>query len=206
MEVRLAQRSCRGFTLMEMVLVSLVVGVVAAALVPMAFSALQTYFDASQRVAALDKLRYATERIARELREVAYNDGVNYNKDGTPFADKCAQGSFATGSFSFVGTLGADTVSFYRPFRDGGGALLRCDTVSIARSGSTVTLGYSGYPGTGAQVLVDEVTAFSLTYIGGATASTVRRIQISLSIRHDGKTYTQETQVELKNYSVTTPS
>lgn len=79
----------RGFTLIEMTMVIVILGVLAAATVPLLTNSFRAYETNQTNLVTLSKLRYATERIARELREVAFN-GTNYQ----------------------IATMGANTLSF----------------------------------------------------------------------------------------------
>lgn len=67
----------RGFTLIEMTMVIVILGVLAAAAAPLLTNSFRAYETNQTNLVTLSKLRYATERIARELREVRFN-GTNY--------------------------------------------------------------------------------------------------------------------------------
>lgn len=67
----------RGFTLIEMSMVIVILGILAAATTPLLTNSFRAYETNQSNMATLSKLRYATERIARELREVRFN-GTNY--------------------------------------------------------------------------------------------------------------------------------
>lgn len=58
-----------GFTLIEMVMVIIVLAVLAALTAPMMLKGMQAYEGTHKSLRTLDKLRYATERLAREIRE-----------------------------------------------------------------------------------------------------------------------------------------
>ncbi|NJD36059.1 MAG: prepilin-type N-terminal cleavage/methylation domain-containing protein, partial [Betaproteobacteria bacterium] len=66
------KRRPHGFTLIELIIVVIVIGIMAAVLAPLAVSSLRAYDAVLGDVVVLDKLRYATERLAREIREVDY--------------------------------------------------------------------------------------------------------------------------------------
>ena len=67
----------RGFTLIEMTMVIVILSVLAAATTPLLTNSFRAFETNQTNLVTLSKLRYATERIARELREVAFN-GTNY--------------------------------------------------------------------------------------------------------------------------------
>ncbi|RTL24650.1 MAG: prepilin-type N-terminal cleavage/methylation domain-containing protein [Rhodocyclaceae bacterium] len=186
----------RGFTLIELVIVIIVVSIMAAVLTPMTLSSLLAYNTTQADLVVLDKLRYATERLAREIREVNYN-----SSNGFAFAAP-------VGATCTAGTLGMcpNTMIFTRTFLDASGTASTA-TVTISNTGSAVKLAYST-PTVAAQTLTDELngtTGLSFTYLtsDGVTTTTdpklVRSVQISLTLRHNGSNYTQRTRVELKN-------
>lgn len=66
----------RGFTLIEMVMVIIVLSVLAALTWPMMLKGMQAYEGTHRSLRTLDKLRYATERLAREIRDTNLNTGA----------------------------------------------------------------------------------------------------------------------------------
>lgn len=182
-------KQMNGFSLVEMVIVTIVLAIMATAVAPLAMNSLRAYDATLGDVVALDKLRYATERLAREIREVTY----------TP-------ASGATSAAFAIGTMASSTVSFTRTYYTA--AASSTAVVTVGNTGSAVTLAYSTMAGTGAQVLTDElngVGGLTFTYLNAsnvATASTVdvRSVQIDLTLSHNGHLYPQRTTVELKNY------
>lgn len=185
--MRRGERRTRGFTLIELVIVTIVIGIMAAALSPLMLSSLRAYDATLGDVVVLDKLRYATERLAREIREVNYDS--------------------VTG-FAFT-SMGANSMGFTRTFYDAAGTATTA-TVTVGNTGTEVTLAYST-PAIAAQVLTDELgsttnLAFSYLDLAGnvlatPTATTVFAVQIALTLIHNGQSYTQQTRVELKNRS-----
>lgn len=185
---RPAIRDARGFSLIELVLVMVMIGIMAAALTPVAFSSLTAYDKTLGDVEVLDKVRYATERLAREIREVNYS---------------------TSSGFAFT-SMGANSMSFTRQFSyydTSGNLTSTSDTlVTIGNTGSAVTLAYSSVSGV-TPTLTDELDstsglAFSYFDANGdvtASVTNVRRVQITLQLRHNGNPYTQRTNVELKN-------
>lgn len=173
----------RGLTLIELVIVGMIVGILSAAMVPMMVSSLRAYSDTRGDVVVLDKLRYATERLAREIREVSYDSSAG---------------------FAFT-SMGANSMQFSRVYYDSTGTPSADTTVTVGNTGSTVTLGYSA-PAVSA-VLTDELLSLAFAYYDkngnttGVTATNVQSVRIILTLLHNGNPYTQETQVELKNNS-----
>jgi hypothetical protein len=184
---------------MEMIIVVIVMGIMAAALTPLAMSSFKAYDAVLGDLVVLDKLRYATERLAREIREVKY-DSVSK-------------------AFLFdVSGMGASTMSFHRDYETPSGPSADTQVViGTTTSGSPcavtnkcMTLTYSLPSGVGAQVLTDEVSAITFNYLDanglatGVTAATVRYVEIDLALSHTingaSQPYTQHTRVELKRY------
>ena len=173
----------RGFTLIELVIVAVVVSILAAVLAPLALSSLRAYDETLKDLIVLDKLRYSTERLAREIRE------VNWDK---------------TNGFAFTAQTGS--LAFTRSLWDSSGNLNTAVPVIICYSGSTVSLNYSSSC-TGANTLTDQFNALSFAFYdkdgkGTAVATAIRSVQISLTLQKSstGPFYSQRTRVELKNY------
>lgn len=187
----------RGFSLIELVIVTVVLGILAAILTPIMFTSLNAYNAVQGDIVVLDKLRYATERLAREIRETNYNN--------------------ATG-FAFA-SMGANSTQFTRSFSDSAGNISMA-TVTVGNIGTAVTLAYSApVTNPAAPVLTDELNGAGglvFTYYdqngcdatnttapctgAAVTAMTVRSVDISLTLSHNGQPYTQTTRAELKRF------
>ena len=172
----------RGVTLAELVIVIIVIGILAAVMLPLATS-IRAYNDIQGNVVVLDKQRYATERLAREIRAVDFVPGVG---------------------FAF-NNMGANSMAFTRTLFDAAGGAAQT-IVTVGNNGNAVTLAYA-MPAIPAQVLTDELNGVAgLTFLyldrnGVATANPnlVRMIQITLNLLHNGNVYPQQTQIQLKN-------
>lgn len=161
-----------GFSLVEMVVSIVVLGVLAAVTAPVFTASLRGYVESDAHLTTLSKARYATERIARELREVQYNSG--------------------TGTFAFT-AMGTNNATFTK--QDG-------TTVTLNVAGTNVNLRYQ--PPNVTAPLTDELGALTLSYLNtngaaGATAATVRAIDVSLSLTNRGATHVQRVRVGLRN-------
>jgi MSHA biogenesis protein MshO len=66
-------RRQNGFSLMEMVMVIIILGILAGVLVPMFMQSMSSYDDTKQRARLVGKGRLALERIAREVRHAVPN-------------------------------------------------------------------------------------------------------------------------------------
>lgn len=175
-----------GFTLIEMIIVVALIGILASAFTPFALASLRAYVQTQGEVAVLDKLRYATERLAREIREVAYDD--------------------LTGNFAFT-TMDSGAIQFNRSYCDGSGCPSPSTTVTIATNGGSVTLAYASLAASGPQTLTDELGSLAFDYLdetgnAAGSASAVRAVRIRLTLSHAGRDYTQSTVVQLKNFSL----
>jgi len=67
------RQAANGFTLIEAVVSIVLIGVLAKAVIPVIDSGVKTYATTTTTINTLSKLRYATERMAREIREVRRN-------------------------------------------------------------------------------------------------------------------------------------
>lgn len=176
----------RGFTLFEMVVVLAIIGILAATTSPMIYSVVRAYDATLNRAVTLDKLRYATERIARELRD----------------ASGGSSGSFATMSSTAVSVIRQECLY------SGGSCttITRTVTISLNSSAGTITLAYST-PAVSA-TLTDQVSTtgngLSFVYYDSngnvtSTAANVRYVEVSLTLTSAGQTYNQRTRVALRN-------
>jgi MSHA biogenesis protein MshO len=182
----------RGFSLLEVVLVIVILGIVAAFVAPVLTTSLTSYDETSRNVEVLTRMRYAMERIARELR--------NMRKD--PAA--AGQYDIATMTQSKLEFCRADgnRVSIEKPV---GISEVRLDY----QSGFSSTCSAAG--GTGVHALTDAVTNFTFSYCRNdgttcatSTGVTVNRsnvsfVDISLTITGTGtQAYTSAMRVNLR--------
>jgi prepilin-type N-terminal cleavage/methylation domain-containing protein len=174
-----AARRQQGFTLIEIIISIVIVGILSAFGVTMISSNMRTALMVDSGQASLDRARYALDRAAREMREVKFNTDGTYSISSTLAAG-------AT-SMTFVRTISGSDV-----------------TITLARSGSNVTLQYSSPAAT--STLVSGVTSLSLNFYDGtgvATTSTsnVRFVAITMVVTDStsGQSVSQRTQVALRN-------
>jgi prepilin-type N-terminal cleavage/methylation domain-containing protein len=175
----------RGVTLIELVYVIVIVGILAAALIPLALNGLRAQSLARQQVTTLDQTRYAMERLAREIREVRFT------------ATQEAELSEAT----------AGRLVFVRRGIAGGAT---SEGVTLAHSGTQLVLGYTAIP---AQRLLDSVSRFELVYLDrqqaalalsnpptAAQLAEVHAVRIEVGVSTpEGQTLSRQTVVQLKN-------
>ena len=168
----------RGFTLIEAVVSIVLIGVLAMAVIPVISTGVKTYATTTTSINTLSKLRVATERMAREMREVRRNLVTPANYDLT---------------------MGANSVVFYKT--DG-------YRVTIAGGVPNITLTYLSPGGvTTSGTLTNQVnvaTDLVFTYydIAGAVTSSLSQVayvQIDLRLTEDGAALRQVTRVALRN-------
>ena len=200
----------RGTTLIELIIVTVVIGIMAAIMAPLMLSTLRANDDILGDVVVLDKLRYATERLAREIREVQYASST------TVPPTNCGETTNPTTDHYCITTMNANSLTFRRYYTDSAGTLTGND-VAVSSTSSTVTLAYSDMVTTGAQVLTDELgatsnLAFAYYQQDGTTAATlagnanciavvtcVSYVEISIKLRHNNNDYIQRTRIALRN-------
>ena len=163
-----------GFTLIEMTIVIVILGVLAAATTPLLTNSFQAYETNQSNLVTLSKLRYATERIARELREVAFN-GTNYQ----------------------IATMGANTLSFTK--NDAASTV-----VTITAAPPLVTLQYSTPPMSATltdQVTSLQFQYFDINdNSGGVTNATVAYVDVVLTLTDPNSgAAVQRTRIALRN-------
>lgn len=181
---RPARFAVRGATLVEILIVVVLLGILGAWGSTMFASNYQTARMVDSGKTNADQVRYAMERMSREIREIKYT-------------------SLAAG-YAITSTLApsSTTLTFTRNI---GGT---DTTVTIAKTGSTVTLGYSnGSTSTIAQQVssftMDFYTIASDTATVSATTSVVNLRYVVLSLTStdslSGETTTERTTVTLRD-------
>jgi MSHA biogenesis protein MshO len=162
----------RGFTLFEMLICIIVLAIMASIAAPMMATAVTAYERFNEDLATLDRVRYATERLAREMREVAF-DGTSYNMN------------MSTSAPVFTKTDGTTVTIVNSP-----------PSVTLAYSTPAV----SPTPILSDQVSALSFAYFDET--GTATATTavaVRYVEVSLTLTLGSQTYSERTRVQLRN-------
>lgn len=163
-DVSLKQRQCRGFTLIELVLVVVLLGILGATGVSMLYDPFATAQIVNATNTDAAKARYAMERVARELREV-----------------KSIGGNFC---FNLTTGTSVGTVTFQKA---GSGSDSACDTASQL----TIALDPLGCAGLclNGTPLANNVQIFTLAY-----DSTLKTIQIDLTVADPASSNTTTSQ------------
>jgi prepilin-type N-terminal cleavage/methylation domain-containing protein len=171
-------RKQRGFTLIELIITIVILGILAVVGSSMISDTFTTSRMVNASQASADEARYAVERLAREIREVKYA-GAAYGISSTM--------SPSASNMVFTRTInGADV------------------TVTINKSGTNLTLGYSSPAAT--STLSSQVSGFTLGFLkldntATTLASDVRFVVITLTVTDatSGQSITQQTRVALRN-------
>ena len=171
-----AHTAMRGFTLIEMVMVIVILGILAGLTAPIFSQGLTAARLTTENLNTMAKLRYATERLAREVRQVDYNAGA-----------------YAVSTMSVISLVftKADTAS---------------TTVSITSGGGNVVLAYSSPAVSAVLTdEVSSFSLVYYDANGAVTASSadLAFVEINLSLQNSttGASYSQRTRVALRDQS-----
>jgi len=170
----MSSRGAKGFTLMEMVIVLVMLGLMAAIAGPYLSNGMRAYNDSAAAVHTLSKLRLASERLVREIREVRRDAAGNYD----------VTLPLTSGALEFVKTDG--------------------EQVSIGDAGAQLTLAYSSVAGGAPFTLSDELASITFTYLKAdgtpyTSVADLRIIEFELVLNHAGNDYRQRSRVALRN-------
>ncbi len=167
-------RNQAGFTLLEMIIALVVLGLLGAAAGYGLVGGTLAFSNTADSVHVLGNLRYASERMAREIREVRRDPVTPANYD--------------------ISTMNATTLAFTRT--DG-------ITVTLNAAPPVVTLAYSAPAGTPTLTDDVGSLAFSYLQQDGATTATgagdVAFVEFDLVLNHNGNSYPQRSRVALRN-------
>lgn len=160
---------------MELVATMMVLGLMAAFAVPYLSNGVRAYNDTAAALQTVGKLRYASERMARELREIRRNGGGNFDIT-TPVNGP------------------GNTVTFFKS--DG-------ERVTISDTAPTLSLAYWALASSANFTLSDELTRVTFNYYqADGTQATgtgnVAYIEFEL-ILNNGTSYSQRSRVALRN-------
>ena len=164
----------RGFTLLELVVGLVVLALLGAAAGYGLIGGTLAFSNTADGIQTLGKLRYASERMAREVREIRRNPGNPALYD--------------------IGTMNATTLAFTKS--DG-------VTVTLTSAPPQARLAYSTPGGTHTLTDEVSSLAFSYLQADGSTAATgngdVAFVEVELELARSGNNYPQRTRVALRN-------
>lgn len=162
-----------GFTLLEMIVVITIIGILVAAVTPIAVSWVGAYNATLDTAVALDRLRYSTERIARELRDVK-SIGGSYQF-----------GTMGTATATFTQNSTGRTVAVAQ---DGNTVTLSYSDVSSVIPVLTNQVSSLGFR----YLKQDGITET-------ADQTLVRYVEISLTVTQGTQSYSERTRITLRN-------
>ena len=167
-------RRQRGFTLIEMIIVMIMLSLLGAAAGYGLTGGVLAFTSSADSVHTLANLRYASERMARELREIR-RDPV-------------------TPAVYDISTMNAGTLAFTKS--DGTG-------VTLSSTPPLVTLAYTSPSVTATLTDQVSTLAFAYYQADGVTAASgngdVAFIEFELVLTRAGNSYPQQTRVALRN-------
>lgn len=167
-------RRLEGFSLAELILVIIILGILGALVGPVAYNAIRAY-DRLQTTASTNaKVRYAMERIARELRDVR------------------RQATNAT--FLDIPSMTASSLAFFKT--DGTNVVLNGvgGVVNLAYGGVNGVLTDQVQPGSFSLAYFQQNASTV-----AASAASVAFIQISMTIVEGGGAFPSRLRVDLRN-------
>jgi prepilin-type N-terminal cleavage/methylation domain-containing protein len=183
------RRLVSGFTLIEMVVTIVLMGVLLALGAPLIASSVRAFNATSGGLHTLSKLRFATERLAREIREVQRNPSApdEFHIIGTPTATSLV--------FNKYDYAVDDTVRV---------------SINQASASDPLVLSYqtstaSDWNPAVSATLADQVELFEMKYYGAdgqtetADKSLVRYVQVTLHLAYESGSYPQSTRIALRN-------
>jgi prepilin-type N-terminal cleavage/methylation domain-containing protein len=127
-------RRVEGFSLVELIMVIVILGILAAFVGPVLFNAMRAYDQGQQGAQTQAKIRYAMERLSRELREIRRQTTdatlldvtsmsaasmAFFKTDGTPVSIGAAGNqvnlAYSTVSAMLTDQLGSFSLAYYQP-------------------------------------------------------------------------------------------
>ena len=165
-------RRIEGLSLVELILVIVILGILAAFVGPVLFNAIRSYDQAQKGVQTQAKMRYALERMSRELREVRRE-----TTDAT---------------FLDVTSMTATSMAFFKT--DGTQVVLNV-------VGNQVNLAYPAAAGILTDQVGSFSLAYFQqdTSTVAATAASISFVQISLALSEGTNLFSARVRVDLKN-------
>ena len=162
-----------GFTLVEMVAALTVLALLAAIVGPLLSNGVRAYNDSASALHTLSKLRVASERLLREIREI--------RRDGS-------------GNFDISLPLSPTTLQFFKT---------DSEQVTISTTAPLLTLAYAGIGGTPVLSDEVSAFSFSYIQADGSLPATdnsdVAFIEFELVLTHAGNNYPQRSRIALRN-------
>ena len=189
-----ARATGRGFTLLELVLVIAVIGILGTIITPVALASLRANAAILDVAVTVDKLRYASDRLAFEIRELG--SGTITLSTGTAF-------TFNRTDYSPAATTRTVAIDQATPTSvvTGGVSKNQCDgTVRLNYSTPVISSGY-------APTLTDQMCSLAFIYydqtgIATTDAASIRYVEFTLTLQPNpsSQQYAQRTRIALRNH------
>jgi prepilin-type N-terminal cleavage/methylation domain-containing protein len=178
---------CRGFTLLELILVTTIIGILVVAGAPAVVGSMKAYGMTTDLAATSDRLRYASDRMAFEIREL--NAGSITTMTSTAL------------TFNRIDYGGTTTNRIVKIDQKAPGAG-KCDgEVNLSYSSPAMTPVSTYLP-----VLTDRLCSLLFAYYDQAGLVTtvpanVRYVEYTLAVGSaaTGQTYSQRTRIGIRN-------
>lgn len=165
-------RRLRGWSVAELILVIVIVGTLGAFVGPVLLQGSTAYDKTQASIATYAKMRYAMERMAREIRQVRRSpaDGANFDIS-----------SMLASSFAFVKE--------------------DATTVTLSFSGSVVTLDYGGTAATLTDQVGSFALAYYQQdgSTAATSAANVSFVQVSLTLVEGANNYPSRLRIDLRS-------
>ena len=166
----------QGFTLIELVVVMIVLSIIAGLTAPIFSKGLTATRTITDNLQTIEKLRYAAERLSRELRQINYN-GAAYD----------------------ISTMSAAALSFTS-------AIDATNDISFTYSGNTLSMSYSSPALSATltdEVSVLNFAYYDAAGVSTASNIDVAFVEFTLTLQNpsSGGSFTQRTRVALRDHS-----
>jgi prepilin-type N-terminal cleavage/methylation domain-containing protein len=169
-------RPYKGFTLLEMVVTIAALALLAMLLIPYLSLSARAYNDNAASSKILGEVRYASERVERELRDIRRNP-------------------LSPSDYDIVTPLTASNITFVR--NDG-------ETVTLEGAAPQLNLRYSSLAGNAAFPLSTSLLGLTLNYFrsdevtAASGSADVAYIEFEIQLTSNGQTYSQRSRVALR--------
>ena len=180
-------RRIEGFSLLELTLVIVILGILVAFVGPVLYNAMRSYAGIQVGVQTNAKVRYAMERISREMRDIRRQATDSTYLDISGMSASSMAFFKADGSRVVINVVGGNVVNLeYLP---AAGATLAGMLLDQVQAGS-FALSYFQQ---------DNAAASTITAQPSTTTQQVSFVQVSMSIVDGSNTFAARLRVDLRN-------
>lgn len=184
----------RGFTLLELVLVIVVIGILGSVITPVALASLRANAAILDVAVTVDKVRFASDRLAFEIREL--NGGSITTLNANTFAFNRVDYGTATTSRTVTIDQTAPTIMV-----TGGVSKNQCNGL-VRLNYSTPVISPAYVPTLTDQMCTLVFAYYDETGIVTTVPANVRYVEFTLTLQPNatGQPYAQHTRVALRNH------